>query len=151
MRRKAAVGSDDLYAVAEFLAKELERRGFEVIRVGYLKEGRPVPWPLVGFEVGEAVAEGRADFGVVVCYTGTGVSIAANKVKGVRAALCFDAETAKGARLWNDSNVLAISARLTSDIVAKEILDAWLSVKAPDASEEGNINMVKDYERRGDR
>jgi ribose 5-phosphate isomerase B len=87
-------------------------------------------WPEVGRRVGEAVAEGQADAGVVCCWTGTGVSIAANKVPGVRAALCVDAETAAGARRWNDANVLALSLRLTSAEVAREILDSFMSTEA---------------------
>jgi ribose 5-phosphate isomerase B len=78
-----------------------------------------------------------------MCYTGTGVSIAANKVKGIRAALCTDAKNARGARLWNDANVLALSARLLSEEVAKEILDEWFSVEEPDPSERENIEHLK--------
>ena len=128
------------------MANYLRSKGYEVIEVGALKERRACPWPDVGFEVGEMVARGDAVFGVVICYTGTGVSIAANKVKGIRAALCFDAGTARGARLWNDANVLALSARLTSEEIAKEILEAWLSVPQPEASELDNIRRLKEYE-----
>src|SRR3989442_11203192 len=78
-------------------------------------------------KIGLDVSRRRADQGVVFCWTGTGVTIAANKVPGVRAALCWDAETAKGARMWDDANVLAMSLRSTSPAVAKEILDAWFS------------------------
>ena len=84
-------------------------------------------WPDVGEKIGLDVSRRRADQGVVFCWTGTGVTIAANKVPGVRAALCWDAETAKGARMWDDANVLAMSLRSTSTAVAKEILDAWFS------------------------
>jgi len=101
------------------------------------------PWPDVGRRVGEAVASGRADRGVVCCWTGTGVSIAANKVPGVRAALCADAETARGARRWNDANVLALSLRLTTPAVAGEVLEAFLATD-PDADEAGNIAKVTD-------
>ncbi len=142
------MGSDELYPLARFVVEYLKSKGFEVEELGALKEGKPVPWPDVGFGVGEKVARGEAAFGVVICYTGTGVSIAANKVKGVRAALCFDAQTARGARLWNDANVLALSARLTTEEVAREIVDAWLSVREPDPSEKGNIERVAAYERR---
>ncbi|MCS7104179.1 MAG: RpiB/LacA/LacB family sugar-phosphate isomerase [Thermofilaceae archaeon] len=140
---KVAVGSDDTYPVASFISRYLKSKGFKVIELGSLEKGVPVPWPSVGFEVGEYVARGDALFGVVICYTGTGVSIAANKVKGVRAALCVDAQTARGARLWNNANVLAISARLTSEELAKEIIDSWLSVTEPDPSELGNIKMIE--------
>lgn len=146
---RVAVGSDDTYYIARFVADELERRGFEVIRLGSLATGKPYPWPQVGLEVARLVAEGKADTGVVICYTGTGVSIAANKVKGVRAALCFDAKTARGARLWNDANVLALSARLLSEEVAKEILEEWFSVREPDPSERENIEFLKRVDAEG--
>jgi len=84
-------------------------------------------WPDVGEKIGAEVSSGKADQGILFCWTGTGVTIAANKVPGVRAALCWDAETAKGARMWDDANVLAMSLRSTSPAVAKEILDAWFS------------------------
>jgi len=138
-----AIGSDDTYHIAKFIYEYLKKKGYELIPVGALKTGKLEPWPKVGFEVGKLVVEGKADMGIVICYTGTGVSIAANKVKGVRAALVTDAKNAEGARLWNDANVLAISARLTSEEVAKEILEAWFKVKEPDPSEKENIEMLK--------
>jgi ribose 5-phosphate isomerase B len=138
-----SIGSDDLYPVAKFLAEELKRRGYNVIIHGSLLSNKVEPWPDVAKNVAEDVVQGKADTGIVICYTGTGVSIAANKIKGIRAALCFDAQTAKGARLWNDANVLALSGRLTSEQVAKEILDAWFSVKEIDESEKENIEKVK--------
>lgn len=85
----------------------------------------PTPWPAVARAVAEAVAGGAADEGILFCWTGTGVTIAANKVRGIRAALCDDAETARGARLWNDANVLCLSLRRTSAVMAEEILDMW--------------------------
>ncbi len=100
---RVVVGSDDVYPLARFVVDYLKSKGFEVIVVGALKTGSYYPWPDVGFEVGEAVSRGEATFGIAICYTGTGVSIAANKVKGVRAALCIDAFTARAARLWNDT------------------------------------------------
>jgi ribose 5-phosphate isomerase B len=99
-------------------------------------------WPDVGHRVGQAVAGGAAERGVVCCWTGTGVSMAANKVPGVRAALCTDAETARGARRWNDANVLALGLRLTSPEVAKEMIDAFLSAE-PEADERENIDRVE--------
>ncbi|MEO0158178.1 MAG: RpiB/LacA/LacB family sugar-phosphate isomerase [candidate division WOR-3 bacterium] len=143
MKKRIAVGSDDRYAAALEAARYLAEKGFEVVEVGSLKSGKPEPWPEVGFEVGRMVAVGRVDWGVAVCYTGTGVSIAANKVRGVRAALCFDAQTARGARLWNDANVLAMSGRLATPEVAREIIDAWLSVESIDESERLNIERLK--------
>ena len=119
---RVVFGTDELAGPSGAILDHLAKLGHDVDVCA-----SPGWWPDVGREVGESVAAGRADRGVVCCWTGTGVSIAANKVAGVRAALCVDAETARGARRWNDANVLAISLRLTSDEVAKEILDAFLS------------------------
>src|SRR5690348_15233429 len=115
--RTIAVGSDLRHPVADSVARRLREAGWRVLVSGAV-EGVDTPWPRVGEEVGEAVARGEADLGVVCCWTGTGVSIAANKVQGVRAALCADAQTARGARRWNDANVLALSLRLSSEAVA---------------------------------
>ena len=123
---KLLVGTDERTHMTDTLVADLRRRGHDVEVIGPLA-GEPLQWPEVGRAVGEAVADGRADQGIVCCWTGTGVSIAANKVPGIRAALCVDAETAHGARRWNHANVLALSLRLTSEIVAREILDAWFS------------------------
>ncbi len=128
-----AFGTDERTELTEAIKRDLAARGHQVTVVG---EG--VAWPDAGRGVGEEVASGRADRGVVCCWTGTGVSIAANKVAGVRAALCTDAETARGARRWNDANVLALSLRLTSPQLAVEMLEAFLSTE-PDRSEEANI------------
>lgn len=141
---RVSIGSDDLYSVAVALYEELKKRGFEVKAYGALVTGRVEPWPDVAFSVANDVAEGKSNFGIIICYTGTGVTIAANKVRGVRAALCFDAETARGARLWNDANVLTISGRLTTPQVGKEILEAWLSIKGPDPKEINNIKKIMD-------
>lgn len=146
MRLRISIGSDDLYPVAVTLFEELKRRGFEVKAYGALATSKVEPWPDVAFAVAKDVAEGKSDFGVLICYTGTGVTIVANKVRGVRAALCFDAESARGARLWNDANILAISGRLTTPQVGKEILDAWLSVKNPDPNELNNIRKVMEID-----
>lgn len=123
---KLAVGSDEKTALTDSVVEELMRRGHQVELFGPLK-GEPMGWPDVGEKVALEVSAGRADGGVLFCWTGTGVTIAANKVPGVRAALCWDAETARGARLWDDANVLAMSLRSTSPTVAKEILEAWFS------------------------
>lgn len=130
---RIAFGTDEVTPVTDAVKALLTERGHEVRVVG---EGDP--WPDVGRRVGEAVAEGRVDRGVVCCWTGTGVSIAANKVPGVRAALCGDAETASGARRWNDANVLAFGLRLTTATVAGELLDAFLATE-PDPDEAPEI------------
>ena len=107
------------------LAEELERRGHEAIPHGSLSADERDDWAWASAAAARDVSEGRAEQGIVACWTGTGASIAANKVDGVRAALCADAETARGARRWNDANVLALSLRTTSAAELGEILDAW--------------------------
>ena len=130
---RVAFGTDESNQTTAFIQAELSASGHEVVVVA-----DPSPWPDVGREVGQAVARGRAEFGVACCWTGTGVAMAANKVSGVRAALCTDAETARGARRWNDANVLALGLRLTSTQVAREVIDAFLRTE-PDPSEAGEI------------
>jgi len=141
------VGSDVRHPVADGIADRLEQDGHSVVRIGAV--GAPdTPWPDVAEQVARLVATHAVDDGVVCCWTGTGVSIAANKVPGIRAALCGDAETARGARRWNDANVLALSLRATSAAVAQEIVDAWMETRAVDASEQPNIDRVSAIERR---
>ena len=126
---KIALGSDEKTVLTDFVIEELKRRGHNVTLFGPLK-GEAMGWPDVGEKVGLDVSSMRADQGILFCWTGTGVTIAANKVRGVRAALCWDAETAKGARMWDDANVLAMSLRSTSTSIAKEILDSWFATGA---------------------
>jgi ribose 5-phosphate isomerase B len=145
---RVVVGSDDLYPCAREAVEYLKSKGFEVLTEGALKTGRPEPWPIVAHEVALYVSRGLVDFGVLVCYTGTGVSIVANKLPGVRAALCNDPETARGARLWNDANILAMSGRLVTEILAREIIDAWLSIKQPDPSEQENIAKLREIDEK---
>jgi ribose 5-phosphate isomerase B len=123
---RIALGADDSTRVVDAIAEFLGAAGHAVTRYGKAA-GVDEAWGSTGRRVAEAVASGEAELGVVCCWTGTGVSIAANKVKGVRAALCVDAETARGARKWNDANVLALSLRLTTDELAREILSAFLA------------------------
>jgi ribose 5-phosphate isomerase B len=111
----------------EAIDRWLRERSFQTRLYGALAENADDAWPSVGLSVAEAVAGGHADFGILCCWTGTGVSIAANKVPGIRAALCADAQTAQGAREWNDANVLCLSIRATSAALAAEILTAWFA------------------------
>jgi ribose 5-phosphate isomerase B len=140
---RIAVAGDERTAATDEVLEELRRRGHEIVRVLGPVGGGDEQWAECGLEVGNAVAKGEADMGVVFCWTGTGVSLAANKVHGVRATLCTDAEQAKGARKWNDPNVLAMSLRLTTPALAKEILDAWFSTTELDPAERENIERVK--------
>ena len=126
---RIALGADERSPLTDAVRDALRERGHELLTFGAI-EAEARPWPQIGRSVGEAVASGRAETGVVLCWTATGVSIAANKVSGVRAALCADAQTAAGARRWNDANVLALSMRATSIPVALEILDAWFATPA---------------------
>jgi len=138
---RLAVGSDECTPLAEAVVAELRRRGHQVLLFGALSGVEP-QWPDVARHVGEAVSGGTCQQGILFCWTGTGVSIAANKVQGVRAALCADAATASGARRWNDANVLCMSLRSTSEPLAKEILDAWFTA-SPDPDEAENIRKVR--------
>ncbi len=133
---RIAFGTDERTPLTDDVRARLVAGGHELVAV---VEGDP--WPEVGRRVGEAVAAGEAERGVVCCWTGTGVSIAANKVPGVRAALCTDAATAEGARRWNDANVLAVGLRLTSAEVAGELLDAFLTTEA-DPDEQANVERL---------
>ncbi|MBV8302103.1 MAG: RpiB/LacA/LacB family sugar-phosphate isomerase [Candidatus Dormibacteraeota bacterium] len=147
MRRRMAVGSDSVHATADSVVAHLEDRGYDVVRLG-AAGGDDTPWPEVAEQVARLVAQGAVDGGVVCCWTGTGVSIAANKVPGVRAALCRDPETAAGARRWNDANVLALSLQATAADDARDIVDAWLAVDGADAEEAENIERVRRLEER---
>jgi ribose 5-phosphate isomerase B len=128
---KIAVAADERTGVADAVVEELRRRGHEPLLHGALADDRD-DWAWASEAAARDVAEGRAEQGVVCCWTGTGASIAANKVAGVRAALCTDAYTAQGARRWNDANVLALSLRITSLPLLDEILDAWFAADVTD-------------------
>ena len=133
---KVAFGSDERTALTDAVRADLEARGHEVVEV---EDGE---WAAVGHDVGALVATGECATGVLFCWTGTGASIAANKVHGVRAALCTDAATAAGARTWNDANVLVMGLRLTTPEVAGEMLDAWFTTEA-DPGEAENIASLE--------
>ncbi|MDP9105884.1 MAG: RpiB/LacA/LacB family sugar-phosphate isomerase [Candidatus Eremiobacteraeota bacterium] len=141
---RCAIGADDTGPLTEALLADLERRGIAAERFGALRTPDDTEWASIGRAVGQAVAAGHADVGIVCCWTGTGISIAANKVRGVRAALCADATTAEGARRWNDANVLALSLRATSPSVGLEILAAFLSSEASaDSADRRSIEAVE--------
>jgi ribose 5-phosphate isomerase B len=140
---RIAVAADERTGVATDVVDELRRRGHEPIVHGALAEGERPDWAWASEAAARDVAEGRAEQGIVCCWTGTGASIAANKVDGIRAALCGDAETARGARKWNDANVLALSLRATSAPLLDEILDAWFaSGPSDDADDAANVRHV---------
>ncbi len=134
---KLVIATDEERPVVEHLAKVLRERGHDATVLA------KAAWGAMATEAASRVASGEFDQGIVCCWTGTGASIAANKVPGVRAALCADAETARGARKWNDANVLALSLRTTSAALLEEILDAWFSSgPSSDTDDVANIRHV---------
>lgn len=144
---RIVVGSDERTPLTETVVATLTQAGHDVALVGPLADGEQ-EWAEVGADVGRRVADGSADRGVLFCWSGTGVSIAANKVAGVRAALCADAETARLARKYNHANVLVMSLRATSDQVGREILNAFLD--EPDGADDfdvRNVNAVDALDR----
>lgn len=136
-----AVSADEHMPLIDVLLAELDDRGYHSIYFGPKRDETAQDWPEVTLAAATAVVNGRADEGIVLCWTGTGASIAANKVKGIRAALCEDAVTAKGARSWNHANVLALSLRKTSEALLKEILDSWFGT--PFSEDEWNLDQVR--------
>jgi ribose 5-phosphate isomerase B len=138
---RIALGSDERTDLTDAVASDLAERGHDIMLVGP-PAGEKTEWADVGRRVGELVSSGDAETGVLFCWTGTGASMAANKVRGVRAALCTDAPTAAGARRWNDANVLVMGLRLTSRELAREMLDAWFEAEV-DPSEAGNIASLE--------
>jgi ribose 5-phosphate isomerase B len=140
---RIAVAADERVGVAEAVLEELRRRGHEPVPHGALSDDERDDWAWASEAAARDVAEGRAEQAIVCCWTGTGASIAANKVPGVRAALCGDAQTAEGARKWNDANALALSLRATSEAELGEILDAWFAGEASeDADDRANVEHV---------
>jgi ribose 5-phosphate isomerase B len=148
---RVAVAADERTGIADAVAEELRRRGHEPILHGALSEAERDDWAWASEAAARDVAEGRAEQAVVCCWTGTGASIAANKVAGVRAALCADAATASGARRWNDANVLALSLRTTSAAELAEILDAWFDGEPSNADDDrANVGHLSEIESGGE-
>jgi ribose 5-phosphate isomerase B len=143
-----SIAADEVTGVAAAIEEALVERGHEVVaRHGALNDSERDDWAWASEAAARDVASGAADQGLVACWTGTGASIAANKVDGVRAALAGDAETATGARRWNDANVLALSLRTTSEPLLAEILDAWLAGEPSNEGEDrANIEHLQEIE-----
>ena len=147
---RIALAADELTGVAAAILEELRRRGHEPLLHGAYSEQERPDWAWASEAAARDVAGGRAEQAIVACWTGTGASIAANKVPGIRAALCGDAATAEGARRWNDANVLALSLRATSQAELEEILDAWFGGGASEEpSDVENIAHLGEIERSG--
>ena len=148
MSMRIAVAADERTGVADAVVAALRERGHEPLVHGALAEGQRPDWAWSCEAAARDVAEGRAEQAVVCCWTGTGASIAANKVPGIRAALCGDAATASGARRWNDANVLALSLRATSQAQLAEILDAWFeATPSEDPEDRANVDHLAALER----
>jgi ribose 5-phosphate isomerase B len=144
---KIAVAADERIGIAEAVLEELQKRGHEAMPHGALSDEERDDWAWASEAAARDVAEGRAEQAIVCCWTGTGASIAANKVRGIRAALCLDAQTAEGARKWNDANALAISLRATSEAELGEILDAWFDAEpSADAGDRANVEHLGEIE-----
>ena len=144
---KIAIGSDRKTFLTDFVIKDLKKRKYKIGLFGALKTGKKVLWPKVGEEVAKRVAQKEYNQGILFCLTGTGASIVANKIPGIRAALCNDAKTAQRAREWNDANILVISLRQTSEILAKEILDSWFSASF-DQNKKNRLDLLEEIEKR---
>ena len=143
---KISVGADEHLHVVDVALDYLKEKGHRVTWHGPEKS-ETQPWPDVARRVALDVQSAEVEEGILFCWTGTGVSIAANKVKGIRAALCADAETARGARLWNNANVLCLSMRRTSEVVLKEILDTWFSTSyEPNEADDASLRMIDELD-----
>jgi ribose 5-phosphate isomerase B len=144
---RIAVAADERVGVADAVVEELRRRGHEPIVHGALSEAERDDWAWASEAAARDLAEGRAEQAIVCCWTGTGASMAANKVEGVRSALCLDAQTADGARRWNDANCLALSLRSTSEAELAEILDAWFAGRPSEAGDDrANVEHLAEIE-----
>jgi ribose 5-phosphate isomerase B len=144
---RIAVAADEDTGVARLVTERLSELGHEIVPHGALTPSERGDWAWASEAAARDVADGRAEQAVVCCWTGTGASIAANKVRGIRAALCGDAATAEGARKWNDANVLALSLRAVSPAVLDEILEAWFSAEpSPEPDDEANVEHLAEIE-----
>ena len=143
---KVSVGADERLHVVDVTLDYLKEKGHEVTWFGPEK-GETQPWPDIARHVALDVQSGKADEGILFCWTGTGVSMAANKFNGIRAALCDDAETARGARLWNKANILCLSIRKVSEVIAKEILDMWFNTPyEPNETDDACLRIIDEIE-----
>ncbi len=138
---KIAISSDEYFPIIDLLIDAVKKRGHEVHYFGPSAGGKSIDWPEVTLKAVEELREGKADEAIVLCWTGTGCTLIANKIPGIRAALCFDAETAKGARTWNHANVLGLSLRLTSPAILQEILQAWFDT--PFSQDPWNLRQIE--------
>lgn len=144
---KISVGADEHLHIVDVVLQAVKAGDHQVIQYSP-DAGETLPWPQVARQVAQDVSSGKVDEGILMCWTGTGVSMAANKVPGIRAALCEDAETARGARLWNNANVLCLSMRRTSEEIAKEILESWFSTQyQPNPTDDACLALIEELDQ----
>ena len=144
---RIALVSDEPYPVHSTVRDWLAERGHELVPFGSVATGEESPWALAAEQAAEAVARGDCDQGIFFCWTGTGISMAANKVSGIRAALCSDPGQAAGARVWNHANVLCLSNRTLADDLAKEILQVWFDTEPGERGSAGVADLAGVDER----
>jgi len=143
--KSIAIGSDECTHLTDFVLQYLGGKGFQLELYG-VSIGESTPWPEVAEKVAGRVASRKISEGILFCWTGTGVSIAANKLPGIRAALCPDVATARGARQWNHANVLVMGLRPTSELLGGEILDAWFATPFGGGEDAENVSRVTQLE-----
>ena len=145
---KIVIGNDHAAVELKNIIREhLESKGIEVINVG-TDTNDSCDYPIYGEKVGRAVASGEADLGIAICGTGVGISIAANKVKGVRACVCSEPYSAKLSRMHNNSNVLAFGARVVGSEMAKMIVDTWLEAEYEGGRHQRRVDLIHAIEEK---
>lgn len=140
-----ALGSDQAgYELKQVVIKHLEERGFAYKDYGSYNAD-PVDYPVYGKKVAQAIVDGECDRGILICGTGIGISIAANKIKGIRAAVCSDCFSAEATRLHNDANILAFGARVIGPGLAEKIVDVFLDTEFSGVERhQRRVNMIED-------
>ena len=145
---KIAMGNDHTaIEMKEAVKAHLEEQGYEVQDLG-TNSSESCDYPVYGEKVGRAVASGEADLGITICGTGVGISLAANKVKGIRACVCSEPYTARLSRMHNNSNVLAFGARVVGIEMAKMITDEWLNAKYEGGRHQRRVDMLTEIENK---
>ena len=144
---KLAVGSDHIgISLKRHLKEYLKQQGHEIIDVGADSEER-TDYPIYGYKAAQLVISGEADYGILVCGTGVGISLAANKVNGIRAVVCSESYSAYMARLHNSANMVSMGARVVGEAVAEQIVDAFLNTDYEGGRHQRRIDMLSEIEK----
>lgn len=145
---KIAIGNDhSAVEMKEIIKAHLEQKGHETLDLG-TNSTESCDYPVYGEKVGRAVADGVADLGIAICGTGLGISLAANKVKGIRACVCSEPYTARMSRLHNNANVLAFGARVVGSELAKMIVDVWLDTEFEGGRHQRRVDLIMGIEEK---